>query len=320
MKLTPHDKAILVGLHMGGGSCEGPSDLLTLDLEITRNWFNTTIKDIHKRVAKKELETFAAKMHSVFFCDEITPRYPEEYVDKLSPLAIATWLATNQSRYTQHNWSLEERNKFMIAFRKKWSILLDVDTLRGYTEGDEINLWLLTKNHLQEFAPNMTPDFVARYPRKHKTIYLSGGQQFAKDGGANWRAVVSPELYRAGYDVFNPVFEGQAVLDAYGVNFDQLTLDEYIGAGGMFIEKDLEAIKSSDAVLTLIDESAMRGAGTKSEATIAVDYNIPNFFVLAEGFEARKLPIWLAGCIRNKKFLFEHNDFVRATRALKRSI
>jgi nucleoside 2-deoxyribosyltransferase len=208
----------------------------------------------------------------------------------------------------------------MIAFRKKWSILLDVDTLRGHSESDEINLWLLTKKHLQEFAPNLTPSFVANYPRKNKTIYLSGGQQFAVDGGANWRSMVSPILYRAGYDVFNPVFEGQAVLDTYGVNFDQLTLEEYIGAGGMFIEKDLEAIKSSDAVLTLIDQSAMRGAGTKSEATIAVDYNIPNFFVLADDFEARKLPIWLAGCIRNKKFLFEHNDFVGAVKAIKRSV
>jgi hypothetical protein len=110
------------------------------------------------------------------------------------------------------------------------------------------------------------------------------------------------------------------VLDTYGVNFDQLTLEEYIGAGGMFIEKDLEAIKSSDAVLTLIDQSAMRGAGTKSEATISVDYNIPNFFVLADDFEARKLPIWLAGCIRNKKFLFEHNDFTGAVKAIKRSV
>jgi nucleoside 2-deoxyribosyltransferase len=173
---------------------------------------------------------------------------------------------------------------------------------------------------LQEFAPNLTPYFVAQYPRKHKTVYLSGGQQFAVNGGANWRSMVSPALYRAGFDVFNPVFEGQAVLDTYGVNFNQLTLEEYIGAGGMFIEKDLEAIKSSDAVLTLLDESAMRGAGTKSEATIAVDYNIPNFFVLAEGFEARKLPIWLAGCIRNKKFIFEHNNFNQAVATLKRSI
>jgi hypothetical protein len=187
MKLTPHDKAILVGLHMSGGSSEGPPYLLTIDLEITRNWMETVLKEIRRRVPKKELKAYEEKLSSVFFTDDNEPRYPEEYVDKLSPLAIAVWLATDVSGYTRSAWSLDDRNKFMIAFRKKWSILLDVDTLRGHSESDEINLWLLTKKHLQEFAPNLTPSFVANYPRKNKTIYLSGGQQFAVDGGANWR-------------------------------------------------------------------------------------------------------------------------------------
>ena len=318
MKLTPRDKAILVGLHMSGGSSEGLPHLLTLDQHLTREWFETFLKELHRRVPTNELETFEAKLDTVFY-DGYNPRYPIEYVDKLSPLAIATWLATNSQKYAQVAWSEYDRNLFLAAFFKKWSINLTVD-LEPCMEDDEINLWLLTQRYLREFAPQLTPLLTAKYHRRGKTIYLSGGQQFAKDGGANWRSLVSPALYRAGYDIFNPVFEGQAVLDTYGVNFDQLTLEEYIGAGGMFIEKDLEAIKSSDAVLTLLDESAMRGAGTKSEATISVDYNIPNFFVLADNFEARKLPIWLAGCIRNKKFLFEHNDFNGAIRAIKRIV
>lgn len=319
-KLTPHDKAILVGLYMSGGSIDGPHELNTLDLAITRHWCDTVLKEIRRRVPKKELRDFCKKLESVFLSDGSDPRYPEEYITKLSPLAISIWLATNATNYTQAVWSAEEKQKFCISFAAKWAIALLPDKLEPATEMDAINLWFLTQKHLREFAPNLTPSFVAKYPRKNKTIYLSGGQQFSKDGGASWRSMVSAWLYCAGFDVFNPVFEGQAVLDAVGVNFDQLNLEKYIFAGGMFIEKDLEAIKSSDAVLTLIDESAMRGAGTKSEATIAVDYGIPNFFVLADGFEARKLPIWLAGCIRDKKFLFEHNDFKGAVKALKRSI
>lgn len=320
LKLTPHDKAILVGLYMSGGSYEGLPPLLTANLNITREWLATVIKEMQKRVPKKELEEFDNRLQSIFFTEDIDPRYPIEYVDKLSPLAISIWLATNSSKYTQSVWTSTEKEAFCISFVKKWSIKLLPTTLMPATPADEINLWLLTKRHLQEFAPNLTPLCVTQYPRKHKTIYLSGGQQFAKDGGASWRSLVSPWLYVAGFDTFNPVFEGQAILDKYGVNFDQLILDDYIGAGRMFIEKDLQAIKNSDAVLTLIDESAMRGAGTKSEATIAVDYNIPNFFVLTEGFDARKLPIWLAGCMRDKKFIFEHNDLEGAVKAIKRSL
>ncbi len=319
-KLTPHDKAILVGLRMSGYTSNGPTGLLTLEHEITKEWFKTVLTSMKQRVPKKELKAFEDKLRAIFMAGEITPRYPVEYVDKLSPLAIAVWVATNATAYTQFAWNETERAMFCGSFFKKWSILLNDRGLLPDTEDDRINLWLLTQRHLKEIAPQATPLFTAQYPRNGKMIYLSGGQQYAKDGGASWRALVSPSLYRAGYDIFNPVFEGQAVLDTYGVNFDQLNLEEYIGAGGMFIEKDLQAIKNSAAVLTLINESAMRGAGTKSEATIAVDYNIPNYFVLEEGFEARKLPIWLAGCIRNKKFLFEHNDFDGAIKAIKRNI
>ncbi len=319
-KLTPHDKAILVGLRMSGYTSDGPTGLLSINHELTREWFKTVLTSMKRRVPKKELKAFEDKLQGIFITGEITPRYPVEYIDKLSPLAIAVWVATNNTRYTQSAWRELDRSEFCISFFKKWSINLHPDSLMPVTDDDLINLWLLTQRHLREFAPEMAPQITAQYPRNGKMIYLSGGQQYATDGGASWRALVSPSLYRAGFDIFNPVFEGQAVLDAYGVNFDQLTLEEYIGAGGMFIEKDLQAIKNSAAVLTLINESAMRGAGTKSEATIAVDYNIPNYFVLEEGFEARKLPIWLAGCIRNKKFLFEHNDFNGAIKAIKRSI
>jgi hypothetical protein len=321
-KLTSHDKAILVGLHMSGGSCDGPNDLNTLDLELTKEWIETVLKEMQRRVSSKEWNEFRKKIEAVFFIDSegVDSRYPEEYVDKLSPLAIAVWIATDATNFTRSVWTTEQRFDFCKTFNKKWSIKLDPIKLEPTSEDDEINLWLLTQRYLREFAPNKTPMFTAKYPRNDKLIYLSGGQQFAKDGGASWRSTVSPTLYRVGYDIFNPVFQGFAVHDKYGTNMDQLSLDDYIGAGGIFIEKDLEAIKNSDAVLTLINESAMKGAGTKGEALICVDYHIPNFFVLEEGFEARKLPIWLAGCIRDKKFLFEHNDFKRAIAAIKRSI
>jgi len=321
-KLTSHDKAILVGLHMSGGSCDGPNDLHTLDLTLTSEWIETVLREMRRRVPRKEWDIFRQKIESVFFTNSKSedPRYPEEYVDKLSPLAIAIWLATNATNFTATVWTPKQKFNFCESFNKKWSILLDPVNLEPSSEHDEINLWLLTQRYLREFAPNKTPMFTACYPRRHKMIYLSGGQQFSPDGGASWRSIVSPALYRAGYDIFNPVFEGFAVHDRYGINISQLTLEEYIGAGGLFIEKDLGAIKNSDAVLTLINESALKGAGTKSEATIAVDYNIPNYFVLEEDFKARDLPIWLAGCIRNKKFLFEHNDFNGALEAIKRSI
>jgi hypothetical protein len=201
-------------------------------------------------------------------------------------------------------------------FYKKWSINIGSNHGHGLvceTEEDDINLWLLLKQYILEIWPSMAPThLLSVYPRKHKTIYLSGGQQFSKDGGVSWRAKVTPALYQHGYDVFNPAYEGAAVADQFGVNFDQLNLEEYIAAGGLFIEKDLEAIKASDAILTFLDESALRGAGTKSEATIAVDYNIPNYFVLDESIDPRKLPMWLAGCLRDTQYIFWKNDFETA--------
>src|SRR5688572_21562939 len=111
-KLTPHDKAILVGLHMSGGSCEGPSTLHTLDLMLTARWFETVLEEMRTRVPKKELKEFCKRLDSIFMKDEIDPRYPIEYVEKLSPLAIATWLATNATRYTQAAWSAAENVMF----------------------------------------------------------------------------------------------------------------------------------------------------------------------------------------------------------------
>lgn len=318
---TPRDKAILVGMWCAGedfciDTMDSPSFVhVHGDGHITTTWFYNWYKSLF---FNQETLSFFEKSFGIFYNKKGIKRYPKNYIEKMSPLAIATWIALGGKECGALNWSNKERKHFCKIFKQKWSIELDADNLVPKREKDSINLWLLTQRYLKEFAPHLTPEFTSLYHRNNKMIYLSGGQQYSPDGGVNWRAKVGAELYIAGYDVFNPAFEGYKVHDTFGVNLSQLDLYSYIKAGKIFIEKDLAAIKASDAVLTFIDESAMKGAGTKGEACTCADYNIPNYFVFDKDIEIRKLPIWLCGCIRDIKYICE--DFNDAIKKIKRVV
>lgn len=119
-------------------------------------------------------------------------------------------------------------------------------------------------------------------------IYLSGGMQFKKGKGFQWRQHSSVKLKEMGYFPIDICELDRAYAAQHGELFYKYN-DE-------FSDKDLVQFKSnirkhfhytdcelvrkdSDAVIVLWDESAQRGAGTHSEAHVAYENDIPVFVV-----------------------------------------
>ena len=115
-------------------------------------------------------------------------------------------------------------------------------------------------------------------------FYLSGGMQFAKDLGADWRVDTSKKLKEMSYfplditelDVAYNANYGKPVLP----KADEAPLLYKANMRKHFIDTDLKLIRdNSDALIVYYDESARRGAGTVSEAQYASLLNIPIFLV-----------------------------------------
>jgi hypothetical protein len=133
-------------------------------------------------------------------------------------------------------------------------------------------------------------------------FYLSGGMEYSKDEGRDWRrtmqAWIEEEL---GGAVFNPNVESDRLFSTKheGVNFRKLKAQDfrhYQEIARELVELDTEEIaERSDVVLCYWDDSAQRGAGTKGELTIAKYFRKPVFMVTSTPMEA--IPGWVIGCV-----------------------
>lgn len=123
-------------------------------------------------------------------------------------------------------------------------------------------------------------------------IYLSGGMQFAKDLGADWRTECSQKLKAMQYfplditelDVAYAKKFGKPILpDKSHSTTEQDILLYKAQFRRHFIDTDTRLIdEQTDAVILHYDESARRGAGTISEAQYAFTKKIPIFLVCTE--------------------------------------
>ena len=120
------------------------------------------------------------------------------------------------------------------------------------------------------------------YPRGN--MYLSGGMEYAKDLGSEWRRSCSVRLKQLGYFPLDISDLDISYASKHGDIFrsvDQTDpLQRKMHIRRHFIYTDLQLIeKDSDALIVLLDESVRKGSGTISECQFAYNHDIPIFVV-----------------------------------------
>ncbi len=141
-------------------------------------------------------------------------------------------------------------------------------------------------------------------------IYLSGGMEYAKDEGRDWRQELETWLRRQlSCDVFNPNSKSEAFFLQHfpGINIRALketNVVQYAAIVSRLVEIDCKEIaERSDLVICYWDDSAQRGAGTKGELTIAKHFGKPVYMVTS--VPHKDIPGWVLGCTT---FIFDSFD------------
>lgn len=163
---------------------------------------------------------------------------------------------------------------------------------------------------------------MAKRPEKFNrgNFYLSGGMQFAKDLGGDWRIESSKKLKDMRYFPLDITALDKAYDKAHGKphfpSIHEGMLKFKADMRRNFVETDLRLIDdNSDALIVYYDESARRGAGTVSECQHAFNSKIPIFLVYeAESLQqlASEVSAWLISistkCFLSFDELFEYLD------------
>ena len=136
---------------------------------------------------------------------------------------------------------------------------------------------------------------------KRLIAYLSGGMEYARNEGADWRNQIQDWLKQElGHSAFNPVLVSARVRARRlkGEDFRVLKSRDpkkFIRVVRLMIDKDLGAIaRRSDYLICLWDHRARKGAGTVGELTIARSLRIPVYMVTR--IDPENIPAWILGC------------------------
>jgi hypothetical protein len=134
-------------------------------------------------------------------------------------------------------------------------------------------------------------------------FYLSGGMEYKKNLGANWREWITEELEKRRHDAINPVKLEVAEEEFENDEPIQVRLTRLKNEGKLdevrrlvrkvLFRKDMFGIQLADAIIVLYDESTRRGAGTLSEAWEAFREGRPVYLVT--DFPMEEVPTWLIG-------------------------
>jgi hypothetical protein len=137
--------------------------------------------------------------------------------------------------------------------------------------------------------------------RESPRAYLSGGMEFAKGEGADWRRVMEDWVKKnLGHSAYNPNKESDEYLaEKYpSGRFRDLkdeNIEKYTELVRDLIDNDCSEIaERSDYVICNWDESAQRGAGTKGELTMARFVGKPVYMVTQ--MKLQDIPGWVLGC------------------------
>ncbi len=134
-----------------------------------------------------------------------------------------------------------------------------------------------------------------------KRVYLSGGMEYALDEGRDWRGMMHEWLSKTlGSEVFNPNVESDKFFASEypGIDIRALKgkdLVQFASIMSRLVEIDSREIaERSDLVICHWDDSAMKGAGTKGELTIARYFGKPVYMVTTVPYS--EIPGWVLGC------------------------
>ena len=131
--------------------------------------------------------------------------------------------------------------------------------------------------------------------------YLSGGMEYARNEGVDWRTMMEEWIVRElGHSVFNPNSESENYLkkklpnaNLRKLKFSDIDRFQSIVRGIVKLDSEEIACKS-DYVICYWDRSAQRGAGTKGELTIARFFGKPVYMVTR--MQPSRIPGWILGC------------------------
>ncbi|MGB2870173.1 MAG: hypothetical protein WBD36_17120 [Bacteroidota bacterium] len=131
--------------------------------------------------------------------------------------------------------------------------------------------------------------------------YLSGGMEYAKDEGVDWRNMIELWLKcELNHSAFNPNVESNKYLRRKlpGQNIRKLKFRDVLRFSkilrGVVDLDSAEIARNSDYVICYWDESAQKGAGTKGEITIAKYFRKPVYLITTMKLE--DIPGWVLGC------------------------
>jgi hypothetical protein len=148
---------------------------------------------------------------------------------------------------------------------------------------------------------SLTEKQMSESPRKPKRVYLSGGMEYASNEGRDWRHEVQGWIEsELGWTVFNPNRESDRFFQTHYPDVDVRALKtedplRYADIVKGLVELDCNEIAAHcDVVLCYWDESAMRGAGTKGEVTIAKHFGKPVYMVTS--MRLQEIPGWVLAC------------------------
>jgi hypothetical protein len=134
-----------------------------------------------------------------------------------------------------------------------------------------------------------------------KHVYLSGGMEYALNEGRDWREGMHEWIENElGWTLFNPNRESDAFFRRQYPTIDIRALkgespEKYKAIIEQLVTIDCREIaERSDLVICLWDDSAMRGAGTKGELTIARYFNKPVYMVTT--IPSLDIPGWILAC------------------------
>ena len=136
---------------------------------------------------------------------------------------------------------------------------------------------------------------------KRIRTYLSGGMEYAKNEGMNWRSKIETWVaLQLGHTVFNPNSESERYLkkmlpdiNLRALKFSDVSRYQSVVRGIVKLDSE-EIAKRTDYVICYWDKSAQRGAGTKGELSIARYFGKPVYMVTR--VQHSNIPGWILGC------------------------
>ncbi|MBD3260995.1 MAG: hypothetical protein GF334_04835 [Candidatus Altiarchaeales archaeon] len=230
-----------------------------------------------------------------------------EILDKLSALSLAVWFmddgqvlpSGNQSRIATCDFTKEENILICEYLKDKWNIEAQVGFNGKYPQ------IVMNKEATQKLVGliRLHVPVEMRYklrPACGISLYLSGGMEFKKDLGSNWRQWLTDQLAPINMETIDPVKieppdeEGAPIQHSITDikiegKFDQVRSL----VRNIFFRKDMFAIQLSDGMVVYYDESVQKGAGTLAEVWESFREGKPVYLV--SELPRAKIPSWLIG-------------------------